>query len=146
MRTLSRCWHCPDQFCSHKRDQEHFRPLTKPWLLRKEETFTIFVFVLVKHFSLGCLAEGYVRIILVYRCFHCNNPELIVWKLHQSRAPALETRVNSKYTLYLYEKVLFILNVYFSKYNLFVCELYSYCIVYLMEDAFKFRQIDDILH
>ena len=66
--------------------------------LEGEETFTIFVFVLVKHFSLGCLAEGYVRIILVYRCFHCNNPELIVWKLHQSRAPAPEPGVNSKYT------------------------------------------------
>ena len=46
--------------------------------------------VLVKHFSWKSLAEGYVSIILVYRCFHCNNPELIVWKLHQSRALAVE--------------------------------------------------------
>ena len=78
-------------------DQEHFTQFPKPWLFKEDICYLCFA---RKTFLLRCSAEGYVRIILVYRCFHCNNPELIVWKLHQSRARARapEPGVNSKYT------------------------------------------------
>lgn len=45
------------------------------------------IFSAIKHFWLKRLAEGYVPFILVYCSFHCNNPQLIVWKLHNTAGP-----------------------------------------------------------